>query len=122
MDVAEKIGVSRSTLSQRLSRGKFTKQELLQIAAAIGCEYYSAFRFGDGVDISAPTIGNQIKDALTYANMSRRELAIKLGVTSPAVSSKLVIGKYTQAELIRIANHMGCEYISEFRLHDGTVI
>ena len=40
--------MSTSSLIQRMKTGKFTKAELEKMAAAMGCEYVSYFRFPDG--------------------------------------------------------------------------
>lgn len=47
-EFCEKIGMSPSSLIQRMKTGKFTKPELERMASAMGCEYISHFRFPDG--------------------------------------------------------------------------
>ena len=117
-----KIGVSQSSFSQRLDKGKFTRPELTEIAAAIGCTYRCYFKFDDGKTFSAPTIGQQIKDALEHADMSIGDLAVKMGLTRQAASKRLSIGKLSQENLEAIARYMNCDYVSEFEFEDGTVI
>lgn len=43
-----KIGVSTSSLIQRMKNGKFTKAELEKMGKAMGAEYISYFKFPDG--------------------------------------------------------------------------
>lgn len=47
-EFCQKIGMSTSSLIQRMKTGKFTKSELEKMAAAMGCEYVSYFHFPDG--------------------------------------------------------------------------
>ena len=47
-EFCERIGMSPSSLIQRMRTGKFTKAELEKMAAVMGCEYISCFRFPDG--------------------------------------------------------------------------
>lgn len=122
IEVANAMGMSPSTFSQRLDKGKFTKPELAEMATAIGCTYRCYFKFNDGKAFSAPTIGQQIKDALEHADMSIGDLAIKMGLTRQAASKRLSIGKLSQEDLEAIARYMNCDYVSEFEFEDGTVI
>lgn len=121
-DVGSKLGMSPSTFSQRLDKGKFTKPELVEMATAIGCTYRCYFKFDDGKAFSTPTIGQQIKDALEHADMSIGDLAVKMGLTRQAASKRLSIGKLSQEDLEAIARYMNCDYVSEFEFDDGTVI
>lgn len=118
-DVAARIGMSAASFTLRLKTGKFTKEELEQIAEAAGCRYFSAFRFSNGAEYSMPTMLLQIRCALDHVDMSAAELGRKMGLTQQAISKRLHIGKITQDELEVIANYIGCEYISEFRFDDG---
>lgn len=47
-ELAKKFGSSQSGFSQRLNTGKFTKEELKQIANILGAEYVCYFKFPDG--------------------------------------------------------------------------
>lgn len=47
-ELAKKLGTTQSAFSQRLSRGKFTKEELEKIAACLDCNYHSYFEYDDG--------------------------------------------------------------------------
>ena len=122
IEVANAMGMSPSTFSQRLDKGKFTKPELVEMATAIGCTYRCYFKFNDGKAFSASTIGQQIKDALEHADMSIGDLAVKMGLTRQAASKRLSIGKLSQEDLEAIARYMNCDYVSEFEFEDGTVI
>lgn len=121
-ELAERIGMSASSFSLRLKTGKFTKSELEQIAEKAGCKYVCAFRLSNDVEFSAASIGQQIKDTLEYIDMSAAELGRKMGLTQQAMSMRMIIGKFTQIDLEKIAGYMGCDYISEFRFEDGTSI
>lgn len=48
---AERIGTSRQNLTQRLNRNGLRPADLEKIAAALGAEYISLFRFPDGKEI-----------------------------------------------------------------------
>lgn len=47
-ELADRFGISQPNMTQRLKRGKFTKEELQKIANILGCEYISEFIFSDG--------------------------------------------------------------------------
>lgn len=47
-ELCQKIGMSESSLVQRMKTGKFTKMELEKMAAAMDGEYKSYFQFSDG--------------------------------------------------------------------------
>lgn len=47
-EFCEKIGMSTSSLIQRMKNGKFTKTELEKMGKAMGAEYISYFKFPDG--------------------------------------------------------------------------
>lgn len=42
------FGVTQQAISQRIQKGKFTKEELEMIAKAMGAEYHCYFEFPDG--------------------------------------------------------------------------
>ena len=120
--VAESLGMSPSAFSQRLNNAKFTKDELVKIADIIGCKYDCYFRFEDGSVFRAPTIAQQIKDALEHSGMTIADLATKMKLTRQATSKRLAIGKLCQDDLEKIAQYMDCDYVSVFEFEDGTVI
>ena len=47
-ELAEKLGMSQQNLSKRLKVGKFTQEELEDIAKALGAKYISGFEFPNG--------------------------------------------------------------------------
>lgn len=47
-ELGNKIGMSQQSISKRIKTGKFTQEELEQIAHALGCEYRSGFYFPNG--------------------------------------------------------------------------
>lgn len=67
-------------------------------------------------------IPTKIKLAETYAKMSEAEVARKLGTSSQAFGQRLKTGKFTSAELDRIADALGAEFVCCFRFPDGTEI
>lgn len=67
-------------------------------------------------------IPTKIKLAETYAKMSEAEVARKLGTSSQAFGQRLKTGKFTSAELDRIAGALGAEFVCYFRFPDGTKI
>lgn len=50
-ELADKTGQSRQNLSNKLTRGKFTTQELEAIAAAMGISFEAYFVLPDGTKI-----------------------------------------------------------------------
>lgn len=50
-DLAEKLGMSRQNLSNKMSRDNFTEKDIREIAAALECEAVIEFRFSDGTII-----------------------------------------------------------------------
>ena len=50
-ELAEKLGMSQQNFSKRLKVGKFTQDELENIAKALGAKYISAFEFPNGTRI-----------------------------------------------------------------------
>lgn len=47
-DIGKHFGVSQPSISVRIKREKFTKEELEEIAHVMGAEYHSYFEFPDG--------------------------------------------------------------------------
>lgn len=121
-DIAFKMGMSQSTFSVRLKTGKFTKDELKQIAEFLNCKYTSYFKFSNGLIISANSTGDEIKNACEYADMTATDLGRKMGITQPAISRRLKTGKFTHDELKMIATMIGCEYESKFEFENGVQI
>ena len=47
-ELGKHMGMSQQSISKRLSNGKFTKEEMYQMAEILGCEYHSYFEFPNG--------------------------------------------------------------------------
>ena len=61
--------------------------------------------------------------ALAYSeNVTKKDIADKLGVTPSAFGQRLKTGKFTQAELETIASVLDAEYVSYFRFKDVKAI
>lgn len=63
-------------------------------------------------------MSQKIKILLLKRGMQQQELAEKLGLSPSNLSNKLGRDNMTQNELKEIADILGCEYISEFKLKD----
>ena len=50
-ELAEKLGMSQQSMSNRLKTGKFTQEELEQIAEILGCKYINYFEDPNGTRI-----------------------------------------------------------------------
>lgn len=50
-ELAEKLGMSQQNFSKRLKVGKFTQDELEEIAKALGAKYITSFEFPNGTRI-----------------------------------------------------------------------
>ncbi len=50
-ELARRIGTTPSNLNQKIKRNTLTKEELEQIANALGAEFICVFRFPDGREI-----------------------------------------------------------------------
>ncbi len=55
-EFCDRFGMSTSSLIQRMKNGKFTKSELEKMAAIMGAEYISYFKFPDGNKIGQKDI------------------------------------------------------------------
>lgn len=47
-ELGNKMGMSQASMSKRVKTGKFTQEELEQMAQILGCEYRSGFYFPNG--------------------------------------------------------------------------
>ena len=70
----------------------------------------------------AITIKQKIEAACKIAGISVTELGRQMGMSQSAISQRLKTGKFTQEELEKMANIMGCKYISSFEFPDGTKV
>lgn len=50
-ELGSKMGMSQASISKRVKTGKFTQEELEQMATIMGCKYQSSFVFPDGNEI-----------------------------------------------------------------------
>ena len=67
-------------------------------------------------------IPTKIRLAETYANISEAELARRIGTTSQALGQRMKTGKFSSADLKKIAEALGAEFVCSFRFNDGTEI
>lgn len=67
-------------------------------------------------------ISTKIKLAETYANISEAELSRRIGTTSQAFGQRIKTGKFSSADLEKIAQALGAEFICKFVFPDGTEI
>ena len=65
------------------------------------------------------TVQEQIKTAAIHAGISITELAKRFGISQSGFSQRMKTGKFTREEMERIAEILGCEYISYFQFSDG---
>ncbi len=64
----------------------------------------------------------KIKAICGALGISQSELARRLHTSPQNLNQRLKVGRFTQTELQEIALAMGAEYISFFKLPDGTEI
>lgn len=57
--------------------------------------------------------------ALIHSGMTKKELAEKLGMSSPSLIQRMKRGRFTKSELEKIATAMGSEYKCYFEFPDG---
>ena len=67
-------------------------------------------------------IPKKIKLACTYANISEAELARRIDTSSQNLGQRLKVGRFTSAELERIAQALGAEVKFSICFPDGTEI
>ena len=60
------------------------------------------------------TIQQRVKAACDIAGMSLTELGKRMGMSQQTFSSRLKVGKFRQDELEKMAEILGCKYISIF--------
>ncbi len=69
------------------------------------------------------TLQQKIDMAIAYAgDVTKKDIAKKLGVTPSAFSQRLKTGKFTQEEMQMIAGVLDAEYVSYFKFKDGKEI
>ena len=66
------------------------------------------------------TIQQKISGAMAASGKTQQEIASAFEISQQAFSQRLKTGKFTQEELEKIANIIGCKYKSYFEFPDGT--
>lgn len=56
---------------------------------------------------------------MAASGKTQQEIASAFGISQQAFSQRLKTGKFTQEELEKIVEIMGCKYISCFQFPDG---
>lgn len=64
-------------------------------------------------------IPKKIKLATTYAGISEAELARRVGSSSQAFGQRMKTGKFSSAELGKIAEALGAEFVCAFKFPNG---
>lgn len=72
--------------------------------------------------INILSIQQKIEMACTVSEITKTELAKRLGMTQPAFSQRLKTGKFSDDDFKNIASAIGAEYFSGFKFPDGTII
>lgn len=67
-------------------------------------------------------IPTKIKMAEAYAGVKEAELARRMGTTSQALGQRVKTGKFTSADLDKIAAALGAEFVCYFKFPDGTEV
>ena len=67
-------------------------------------------------------IKTKIKMAEACAGISETELAKRLETSPQALNQRLKTGKFTAADLDRMATALGAELVFKFRFPDGTEV
>lgn len=67
-------------------------------------------------------IPTKIKMAEVYAKVNESELAKRIGTSPQALNQRMKTGKFSTAELEKIADALGAEFVYTFRFEDGTEI
>ena len=65
------------------------------------------------------TIEQKIKLACTYAGISESELARRIGTSAQNLHQRLKVGRFTTAEIEKIAEALDAEYLFIFKFKDG---
>jgi transcriptional regulator with XRE-family HTH domain len=68
------------------------------------------------------TIQQKITAAMKYKGITQQQLADAFGISQQAMGKRLKTGKFTIAELEKIAKVMECKYISYFEFDENTRI
>lgn len=121
-DVAKQFGVTQATFSTRCKTAKMNFNEQRKIAEILGCSSVIKFVFDDGSVFEGKTIKQLIMAACAHVNMTQTELAKRLKKSRQSFNDKLNKGRFTDDEIRKIANEIGCKYYNYFKMKDGTKI
>lgn len=64
----------------------------------------------------------KIKMVMLKCHITQKELASKLGITQPTLSSKFKLDDWRESDLRKIADVCGCVYENSFKFNDGDVV
>lgn len=67
-------------------------------------------------------IEQKVNMALAYKGISQAELARRMGMTPANFNKRLKVGKFSNEEIIKIAECLEAKYIEYFEFPDGTKI
>lgn len=121
-NIADDFGIFPSSMSSRLSSGKFSIEERQRIADVLGCKYVCKMCFEDGKEICADSFREIIKFSCAHAGINQSELAVRLGKSRQAISKQIKIGRLKDVEVTGYADCIGCSYVSYFEMPDGKII
>ena len=65
---------------------------------------------------------NKIKMLMVKCNTNQKELAAKLGISQPTLSSKFKLDDWRESDLKKIAEICGCKYENHFKFNNGDEI
>lgn len=71
VDLANKLGVTKITLSQNITRNNWTLNKLEEIADAIGCRVIDLF--DNSYEVECPHCGHKIEIVLNLKGISREQ-------------------------------------------------
>lgn len=66
------------------------------------------------------TVKQKIESACAMAGITVTELGRQMGMSQPNFSSRLKVGKFSQMELEKMAEIMGCKWHSFFEFPNGS--
>ena len=68
------------------------------------------------------TISEKLEIVLKRLDISKKELADKLGTSQPNISKKFKYNDWRESDVKEICSVIGIEYETIFKLEDGTVV
>ena len=68
------------------------------------------------------TVKEKVKAACSVAGITATELGIRMGMSQQNFSKRLSVGKFTPDEYKKMADILGCKYVSRFEFPDGTIV